>query len=252
MYSRAIVSGFAATVVMLFAFLGAYGIGVVIAGLELTQRRGASVFNGWFHGLTHNSLIDFSRDNLYVALALFLLAGIIWAIVYARFAEPRLRGPAWQRGIAFSLFPWALSLIIFLPVVGGGFAGIAMGAGPLPIIGNLILHLIYGATLGVVYGPFGDTLMDDTWAGEAEAMRRAEGAAARGLVIGLFVGVIVGAVGAVAAAGADDNTTILGSPPLLFVVGSAIFGSTLGSLIGSLAGLPSVAQGEPAQTAHRS
>lgn len=247
MYARAIVSGFAATVVMLFAFLGAYGMSAAISGVGLNQRRGASAFQNWFQGLTNNNLIDFSRDNLYVALALFLLGGIVWAVVYARFAEPYLRGPAWRKGIAFSLFPWALSLIIFLPLVGGGFFGLALDAGPLPILGNLILHLIYGATLGVVFGPFGDTLMDDTWEGEAEAMRRAESGAARGLVIGLIVGVIVGAVGAVV--GGGSGATVFGSSPLFFVIASAIFGSTLGSLVGSFAGLPGAAEADPPKAA---
>jgi hypothetical protein len=248
MYARAIVSGFAATVVMLFAFLGAYGMSVVISGVGLSQRRGATAFQNWFHGLTNNNLVDFSRDNLYVALALFLFGGIAWAIVYARFAEPYLRGSAWRKGITFALFPWALSLIIFLPLAGAGIFGLGLEAGPLPILGNLILHLIYGATLGVVYGPFGDTLMDDTWEGEAAAMRRAETGAARGLVIGLIVGVVVGAIGAVVAGGGSAGT-ILGTSPLFFVIASAIFGGTLGSLVGSFAGLPGASEPEPPQAA---
>lgn len=248
MYARAIISGFAATVVMLFAFLGAYGLSSVIAGVGLNARRGSATFQGWFQGLTHNDLIDFSRDNLYVALALFLLGGIAWAIVYARFAEPHLRGSAWRRGIAFALLPWALSLTVFLPIAGGGIFGLAMNAGPLPILGNLILHLIYGATLGVVYGPFGDTLMDDTWEGEAEAMRRAETGTARGLVIGLIAGVAIGAAGAFAA-GLGSGGAVFGTSPLFFVIASAIFGSTFGSLVGSFAGLPGAADPETPRTA---
>lgn len=241
MYARAIVSGFAATVVMLFAFLGAYGLSAAIAGIQLNQRRGASSLHEWFGGLTNNTLIDFSRDNLYVALALFLLGGIVWAVVYGRFAEPRLRGSPWRKGSAFALFPWALSLIVFLPLVGGGFFGLGLNAGPLPILGNLILHLVYGATLAIMYGPFGDTLMDDTWEGEAEALRQAETGAARGLIAGLIVGIVVGAIGTLLLSG-ESGGAVLGSSPLFFVLASAIFGGTLGGLVGSFAGLPGASE----------
>lgn len=52
----------------------------------------------------------------------------------------------------FSLIPWAFSLVVFLPLVGGGFLGLGLGAGPLPILGNLLLHAVYGVTLGSVLG----------------------------------------------------------------------------------------------------
>ena len=51
----------------------------------------------------------------------------------------------------FSLVPWLLSLLVFFPAVGGGLFGADLDAGPLPAIGNLVLHLIYGAILGTVY-----------------------------------------------------------------------------------------------------
>ena len=51
----------------------------------------------------------------------------------------------------FSIIPWFLSLVVFFPIVGAGFFGADLDAGPLPAIGNLILHLIYGAVLGSMY-----------------------------------------------------------------------------------------------------
>ena len=244
MSSRAIVSGFVATVTMVVTFVLAYGVAVVLSGVQLAPKRGAVDFSGYFYGLTHNSLIDSAYDNLYLALALHLAAGLVWALIYAYIAEPRLPGPGWIRGILFSIVPWILSLIVFLPVVGGGFFASALNAGPLPIIGNLVLHLVYGATLGLLYGPFGDRLVDLEPGSEytseeaARFWQRAEALEARGIVAGLIVGLLVGVVGAVVAASAGPGTTILGSSPLAFATASALIGAAFGGLVGSLAGLP--------------
>lgn len=246
---RAIISGFAATSVMLFAFIVAYGIGLAIAAIELADRRGAGVIQSWFHGLTHNQVLDLASTSLYASLAVYFAFGLVWAVAYAAIAEPMLRGPSWLQGMEFSLVPWLLSLVVFFPLVGGGLFGLALGAGPLPILGNLILHLVYGATLGLVYGPFGDIDAErfgtrrgadraepdeDAW-----AMGRSEAMAARGLIIGAALGVLVGLVGATVAQ-LQPGLTLLGLAPIGFVVASGLLGAAYGGLIGSLVGLPGV------------
>ena len=243
MSARAIVSGFVATVALVITFILAYGLAVVLSGVELVQRRGAEGFRDYFYGLTHNQLIDSAYDNLYFALALHLAAGLVWALIYAYVAEPRLSGPGWFRGIVFSFVPWILSLVVFLPIVGGGFFGSQLNAGPLPIIGNLILHLVYGASLGLLYSPFGDRLVDsmtesDFTPEEAErSLRQSEALQARGILAGLVVGIVIGVVGAVIAASAGPETEVLGVSPLAFATASTLIGAAFGGLIGSLAGL---------------
>ena len=89
-----------------------------------------------------------ARRSLAV-VGLDLAAGIVWALVFACDANDRLIAfPGWLRGIIFALPPAVLSLVVFLPLVGGGLFGTKIGAGPLPVIGNIILHLVYGAVLG--------------------------------------------------------------------------------------------------------
>src|SRR6185436_4292052 len=138
---------FLATVAMVMAFAVAFIAALVVGTLPLGP------LSEWCHGLTSNALIDVARPNLYAALGVFFAGGLIWALLYGVFAEPRLAGPAWERGVMFALVPALFSLAVFLPIVGGGFLGMSLGAGPLPIVGNAILHVVYGAVLGVVYGP---------------------------------------------------------------------------------------------------
>jgi hypothetical protein len=82
---------------------------------------------------------------------LFFLAGILWAIAYGSWFEPRLRGPDWLKGMAFSLLPTAASWLVVLPVLGAGPLGLGLGAGLVPAAGELLRHLIYGAALGLAY-----------------------------------------------------------------------------------------------------
>src|SRR5262249_37338137 len=155
---RSIISGFIATVMMLFAYMIAYGLAVLLSGVQLVNRPGSSTFAGWFHNLVNNPVVDLAKTNLYAALAVYLAGGLIWAAIYAYFVEPRLSGPSWVQGVVFSIIPFLVSIFVLLPLLRGGVLGLGLGAGPLPIIGNALLHIVYGATLGLVYGPYGDMI----------------------------------------------------------------------------------------------
>jgi len=153
--SRSLLAGFLASVAMVMAFALAFVAALILGSMPL------GMVSDWCRGLTSNALIDVARPNLYAALGVFFAGGLIWAVLYGVFAEPRLSGSAWEQGVMFALVPCVFSLVVFLPLVGGGFLGMSLGAGPLPIVGNLVLHLVYGAVLGLVYGPVGDSVLDD-------------------------------------------------------------------------------------------
>ncbi len=116
------------------------------------------------------------------------------------------------------------------------------GAGPLPAVGNLILHLMYGAALGLVYGPLGDVLMEEPAdAGQRDlevvSMHRAEGSAARGILIGVAVGGGIGLLGLLVGTGWHVSL-ILGLSPGWFMLSAATVGAALGALVGAIMGLP--------------
>ena len=56
----------------------------------------------------------------------------------------------------FALLPWLFSLLVLLPAAMVNMLDWALSAGPLVPVGNLVLHLIYGFTLGQLYDASAD------------------------------------------------------------------------------------------------
>lgn len=244
--ARAVIAGFCASLTMVVVFFYGYAIALPLSHLPLADARGAlgpaADLRGYFANLVNNRLIDVASHQLYAALAMHGVIGIFWALVYAAFAEPHLPGRGWVRGVIFSLGPWILSLILFLPVVGGGFLGLSLGAGLLPAFGNLLMHLAYGATLGAVYAPASERLItrvNDARREERErfALQKAEGGAVLGMLLGLVAGLGLGMV-VMLGAQVTHVYTILGLPDSWALVAMSVAGACLGALVGSLTTLP--------------
>ncbi len=226
----ALLAGFIASVAMVVAFAVAYAAALVLSRLPLP------VLADWFRGLTSNRLIDVAGPNLYAATAAFFLGGLLWALLFVLVIEPRLNGQAWQRGVQFALVPWLFSLVVFMPLVGGGVLGVGLGAGPLPVLGNLILHAVYGAVLGTVWGS-AESVMDRplraAWTEDLQAGRLSELGAARGLGIGLALGIVLGVVAALVLPQATGGQAA-GMNPLAMIVAVSLSGAAFGGFVGSL------------------
>ena len=212
-----IIAGFAATIVMSLLLVISY----LVTGFIGDENGGT--LSRWFYNLSHNELTSGVYDIPIAAFSVNLLAGLGWAMIYAGLVEPRLKGPGWLRGMLFALVPWILSLVVFFPAVGGGFLGMDLDAGPLPAIGNLVLHLIYGAILGTVY-----CIPEVSGASDSADRRSAQlenNGAARGLVIGLTGGLIVGAALSVAVgAGSEDGLNL--------TLAAGAIGTAVGGVVG--------------------
>ncbi|MGE3913606.1 MAG: hypothetical protein AB7K36_29930 [Chloroflexota bacterium] len=237
--ARALLAGFAASFAMLLAFVLAYTVSRLIAAVVSAETGAVGTVRLWLHNLTHNQLMDAGRSDVFVTTAIYLLGGLVWAILYTVVAEPRLVGPGWLRGLVFAAVPTVFSVIVFLPLVGGGVFGIAFDAGPLPMLGNFILHAVYGVVLGELYGPFGS--LDATTLGTRGdvALGTQSGAelmAARGLIGGLLVGLGVGIV-ATLVAGVPIEGRLLGQPVVALLLGSSGIGAAFGSTVGAFVGL---------------
>jgi membrane protein DedA with SNARE-associated domain len=86
-----------------------------------------------------------------VAGLLFIPAGILWAIVYALWVEPRLHGSDWLNGLTFSLVPTIFSWLVVFPLLGAGPLGLRLDVSMVLAAGELMRHAVYGAALGLTY-----------------------------------------------------------------------------------------------------
>jgi hypothetical protein len=233
-----VIAGFvavgASTAVLVLAFTLAAGFG----------SPTGDVVHEWSWELTHNNVVSFSQAAPAIALAIHVIAGLIWAIIYAGLVEYRLPSswPSWERGVAWGVLVWILSWLVFLPLVGAGVAGASLGAGPLPIIGNLILHLVYGFVLGQLYDPTAgrpavaaDTVYDEPL--ESYAVAQSEVSSAAGIVVGAVVGAIVG-VGMAVVLPPTLPAIDFSGWELALAVGGLLAGGAVGGVVGSFAGLP--------------
>lgn len=216
-----IIAGFVATTIM----SGVLVLGYLSSGI-FADNSGNQI-SQWFYGLTHNSLTDSAFDVPIGYYSINLLAGIIWALIYAYAIEPRLSGPAWRRGVVFSLIPWILSLVAFFPLVGAGFLGLDLDAGPLPALGNLILHLSYGLALGVMYA-IPTTRGIGAHSGALRLARWEDRGLAMGLAIGLMAGSALGLIVDLIINTRIDSSELVLAGASVGVLAGAIIGPFLG------------------------
>jgi hypothetical protein len=87
---------------------------------------------------------------LLLATPAYMAVGMAWGAVYARWVEPHLHFPDWLAGTAFALLPLSVALVVVLPILDG--ADPQLGPlGPLAAASETLRHLVYGASLGLIY-----------------------------------------------------------------------------------------------------
>lgn len=89
---------------------------------------GSAAFKFWFH----------------------LAIGLVMAVVYAAFFEPRLPGSAWVKGALYALLAWLLNAFVLLPLIGDGVAGVRQttAAG---IAYYAMAHTVFFVLMAVLY-----------------------------------------------------------------------------------------------------
>ena len=132
-FGRGIVAGFVATIVLsaLMLMKQAMGVMPLLNPVEMiTQMMGAQTsIVGW---VIH-----------------FFIGSVMWGIIYA-WLDSSLSGPHWMRGVIFATGAWLVMMVVVMPMAGAGFFGVNMGM--MAPIATLMLHWIFGAVLGWVYG----------------------------------------------------------------------------------------------------
>jgi hypothetical protein len=130
---RGTLAGFIATIVLSLLMLVKQALGVM-PGLDVIGMLSAAVgasnpFAGW---TIH-----------------FIIGSVAWGALFAAL-YPVLPGPFWRRGVDFGIGAWLGMMLFVMPMTGAGAFGLKLGiTAP---AATLVLHIIYGAVLGVLYG----------------------------------------------------------------------------------------------------
>lgn len=81
-------------------------------------------------------------------IAHFAIGTVLWGLVFSA-THGAWPGAAAVKGIAFSIVAWLLMMLIVMPLAGAGLFGLRIG--PPAAVATLVLHIVYGAVLGIVY-----------------------------------------------------------------------------------------------------
>jgi membrane protein DedA with SNARE-associated domain len=88
-----------------------------------------------------------SPAGLTMLIAVFVAGGVLWALLYTLLAVRYLPGPPVVRGLLYSIVPFTASLGL-LWALGFGFLGLGLGAGLIPVAGEVARCALFGAGLG--------------------------------------------------------------------------------------------------------
>ncbi len=83
-------------------------------------------------------------------IAHFVVGTVVWGGLFA-LLDPSLPGQShWVRGVVFGIGAWMLMMIAVMPMAGAGMFG--MNLGMMAPVMTFVLHVIFGAVLGAIYG----------------------------------------------------------------------------------------------------
>jgi uncharacterized membrane protein YagU involved in acid resistance len=84
-----------------------------------------------------------------VGWVMHFMIGIVWGMAFA-LTSRMFPGAFWLKGMLFSVAPWLIMMFVMMPMAGAGVFGLDLGMAA-PVM-TLMLHLVFGAVLGAVYG----------------------------------------------------------------------------------------------------
>ena len=83
-------------------------------------------------------------------VAHFVVCVVAWGIGFALLYPWLPGGAPWLKGVTFAMGAWLLMMVVIMPLAGAGLFGLHLGI--IAPVMTLVLHIIFGAVLGGVYG----------------------------------------------------------------------------------------------------
>lgn len=148
-----LIAGFAATVVLsaLMMMKSAMGLMPQLNAIQMLTEMGAN-----YAGLPATPMMGWIMH--------FFIGTVMWGILFALTTNMWPGGSYTVKGISFSIVAWLLMMLVPMPMAGAGLFGLNIGI--MAPVATLVLHIIFGAVLGAVYG-----WLEPAEAGSAAARR---------------------------------------------------------------------------------
>jgi len=80
----------------------------------------------------------------------FMIGAVIWGGAFALLEQNLPGGDFWVKGVVLGVGAWLIMMVAMMPMAGAGFFGMQLGI-MAPVL-TLVMHLVFGAVLGGVYG----------------------------------------------------------------------------------------------------
>jgi len=95
---------------------------------------------------------DFMNVGVAVGWIMHFMIGTMLAVIYVAVFLNKLSGSGIMRGTIYGLVPWFVSQVIMNPMMGAGIFASNTPSPMMMVMGSMLGHLMYGATVGKVYG----------------------------------------------------------------------------------------------------
>lgn len=84
-------------------------------------------------------------------VAHFMIGIVGYGLAYTLVFSKLPIGGHLVRGVALGLAGWASMMIVLMPMMGAGLFGMGLASGIMVPVATMMLHVIFGAVLGLVY-----------------------------------------------------------------------------------------------------
>ncbi len=135
---KSITAGFGATLILSFFMIAKSALGVMPAMNAIALL---------VH-LSHN-LIGTPPSPVVGWILHFFIGSVLWGVLFGLLQSVLPGDRPVAKALCFSVVAWLLMMVILMPLAGQGLFAVKIGV--MAAVATLVLHLIWGASLGLIY-----------------------------------------------------------------------------------------------------
>lgn len=136
---KGVIAGFVATLVLSVLMVMKAMMGV------MPQMNAIAMLAGMAHRWMGTPMLPLVGWGLH-----FMIGSLLWGGLFAGLVKAIPGRSPLAKGLIFATAAWLLMMVLVMPMAGAGLFGLHLGFGA--PVATLMLHAVYGAVLGVVYG----------------------------------------------------------------------------------------------------